>query len=55
MEAVSTEYYLFIYFRTDNLLQSIVGTKRPATSVDVEEENEEPKTKKIKSLPDDTG
>ncbi|XP_071173265.1 exosome RNA helicase MTR4-like isoform X2 [Mytilus edulis] len=41
--------------RTDNLLQSIVGTKRPATSVDVEEENEEPKTKKIKSLPDDTG
>ncbi|VDI66413.1 ATP-dependent RNA helicase DOB1 [Mytilus galloprovincialis] len=41
--------------RTDNLLQSIVGTKRPATSVDVEEENEEPKTKKIKNLPDDTG
>ncbi|CAC5411372.1 MTR4 [Mytilus coruscus] len=41
--------------RTDNLLQSIVGTKRPATSVDVEEDNEEPKMKKIKSLADDAG
>lgn len=41
--------------RTDNLLQSIVGTKRPTTSVDVEEDNEEPKMKKIKSLADDAG